>query len=185
MPPLYLDIIEGPRAGQSVALDTPKVIGREGDVDIVVDDERASRRHARLSPSSSGAVVEDLESTNGTFVNQDEVHGPAVLAPGDELLVGTTVLVLRDAAARRQQSAVVNVPPALAAAERQPTYVPRGGGGGGPVVTGQPVGRAPEVAVPELDRLVDTRTKGKAKVAPLAIFVLVALAILIYIVATQ
>jgi len=180
MPPLYLDIIEGPRAGQTVALDAPKVIGREGDVDIVVDDERASRRHARLSPSSSGAVVEDLESTNGTFVNQDEVHGPAVLAPGDELLVGTTVFVLRDAAARRQQSAVVNVPPALAAAERQPTYVPRSGGG-----AGAPVGRAPEVAVPELDRLVDTRTKGKAKVAPLAIFVLVALAILIYIVATQ
>ena len=57
-------------------------------------------------------MVEDLESTNGTFVNHDEVHSPVALAPGDELLVGVTVMQLRSPEqVRAQASAVRAVPP--------------------------------------------------------------------------
>jgi pSer/pThr/pTyr-binding forkhead associated (FHA) protein len=166
---LQLDVIEGPSAGSTVALDGPTVIGRGDDADVVLSDERASRHHARVTPSGSGAVVEDLDSTNGTFVNRAEVHGPAALGAGDELLVGATVFAVRDAEARAERSAVRAVPPALAAAPRQPTYVPAGGAA---------AGTGPEV--PELERLVDSRVKSQAKLAPLAIFALVVLAVLVY-----
>ena len=46
-----------------------------------------------MTPRPDGSViVEDLESTNGTFVNRNELHGPGQLEPGDELLVGVTVM---------------------------------------------------------------------------------------------
>ena len=72
-------------------------------------------------------MVEDLESTNGTFVNHDEVHSPVELAPGDELLVGVTVMQLRSPEqVRAQASAVRAVPPGLATPERRPAYVDAG-----------------------------------------------------------
>ena len=52
----------------------------------MIDDSQASRRHARIDPTPQGAMVEDLGSTNGTFINANEVHGRAELGPEDELL---------------------------------------------------------------------------------------------------
>lgn len=167
MTDLKLEIIEGPGAGTVVPLDRPVVIGRDASADLVIHDNQASRRHTRVTPNGAGAVVEDLESTNGTFVNHNEVHGPAVLVPGDELLVGVTVFKLRSPAQiAAQRSAVVAVPPALAVPAARPDFV-------------KPVSAA-AAGVPELDRLVDARTKMKARQAPLAIFILVALALVIY-----
>jgi pSer/pThr/pTyr-binding forkhead associated (FHA) protein len=115
-------------------------------------------------------VVEDLGSTNGTLLNRNEVHGRAALATGDELVMGVTVMQLRSAQdVARQPSAVRAVPPALAAPVRRPTYIDAPSGEG-----------AADSGVPELERLRDRRTKSKATVAPLAIFVLAALAIIIY-----
>jgi len=175
---LQLDIIEGPGAGRQVPLDAPKVIGRADDADITTGDDRTSRHHARVCPSGSGALVEDLDSTNGTFVNGDEVAAPTVLTPGDELLVGVTVFLVRDRAeARDRPSAVRAVPPALAATPRPPAYVQRDANGGPAAPPARP-------AVPELERLVDRRTKGRARLAPLAILVLVAIALMVYFAAT-
>ena len=121
---LLLEIVEGPGAGRQIALTGPIVLGRDSSADVVIDDGQISRRHARVTPSNGGVVVEDLESTNGTFVNRDEVHAPVELRPGDELLVGVTVLQLRSAEqVRVQASAVRPVPPALATPERRPAYV--------------------------------------------------------------
>lgn len=168
---LTLEIVEGPGAGRQMALTGPLVLGRDPAVDVVLDDSEASRRHARLTPGPSGAVVEDLESTNGTFVNQNEVHGRAELSPGDELLIGVTLMQLRSAhQVAAQPSAVRAVPPGLAALERRPTYAD-------PVVAAQ---GAPPSGVPELDRLIDTRVKGKARLAPVAILSLAALIVVIY-----
>jgi pSer/pThr/pTyr-binding forkhead associated (FHA) protein len=169
---ITLEIVEGPGAGRTIALDGPVVIGRDQDADLPLDDTQASRQHARLSPTHGGAVVEDLGSTNGTFVNQNEVHGRAALAAGDELIVGVTVIQLRapnDIA--RQPSAVRAVPPALAAPARRPTFVD-------PVTAGAE-GRA-DSGIPELERLRDRRTKAKATYAPLTILVLAALVVIIY-----
>ena len=171
---LVLEIVEGPDAGRQIALRGPVVLGRDQSADVVLEDGQTSRRHARVTPSASGGiVVEDLESTNGTFVNHDEVHSPVELAPGDELLVGVTVMQLRSPEqVRVQASAVRAVPPGLATPERRPAYVQQ---------DVAQVARAGEGAgIPELDQLLDARVKSKAMVAPLALFVLVALVVVIY-----
>jgi len=168
---LTLEIVEGPDAGQALELTRPVLIGRDAGVDLPLDDGQASRHHARVTPAPAGAVVEDLGSTNGTFVNHEEVHGPTQLAPGDELVVGVTVMELRSAGeVARQPSAVRNVPPPLAAMERRPSYVD-------PVL---PSGKD-DSGIPQLERLRDSRTKHKARVAPLAILVLALLVVVLYV----
>src|SRR5215210_8604214 len=119
---LTLEIVEGPGAGKSLQVTAPIVIGRDSAADLTLADDQASRRHARLTPRDrDGLVVEDLGSTNGTFVNREEVHGPTPVAAGDELVVGVTVLQLRGAEeVARQPSAVRPVPPPLAAQPRRP-----------------------------------------------------------------
>src|SRR5688500_251558 len=90
-----LEIVDGPARGRRIPLDRPMLIGRAADADIVLEDSQVSRRHARLSPSGDGAIVEDLGSSNGTFINHQQIHAPAELTFGAELLVGVTVLELR------------------------------------------------------------------------------------------
>ena len=125
MAPLTLEIVEGPGAGHQVTVDRPMVIGRSADADFTLDDTQASRRHARVAPGSDGSlVIDDLDSANGTFVNQNEIHGPARLDPGDELLLGVTLLQVRSSAQiNAQPSAVRVVPAALAVAPSEPVYV--------------------------------------------------------------
>lgn len=179
---LMLEIVEGPGAGKQFEITQPAVIGRDETADLVIDDTQASRRHARIEPSGNGAIVEDMSSTNGTFINDNELHGRAELGPEDELLIGVTVMQLRTSqAVEAQPSAVRAVPPAFSAPESRPTYTDAvtGGGNGGPAPL------APgDSGVPELERLRDSRVKAKASVAPLSIFVLVALAVVIYLGAT-
>ncbi len=70
-------------------------VGRGDDVEIVVNDRRASRRHALLRYDGARVTVEDLASSNGTFVGGARVTAaPVTLAPGSLLLVGSTRLVL-------------------------------------------------------------------------------------------
>jgi pSer/pThr/pTyr-binding forkhead associated (FHA) protein len=170
---MMLEVVEGPEAGREIPLTVPTVLGRDGSADIVLADTQVSRRHARVVPDQAGVTVEDLESTNGTFVNHNQVHGRAALGVGDSLLLGVTVMQLRTAQQVREQgSAVRAVPPGLAIQPRRPTYVD-------PV--GAPSERAGQGAgIPELDRLLDSRVKAKATLAPLAVFVLAALVVVIY-----
>ena len=171
-----MDITEGPAAGRVVPLETAVVIGRSSEADVVIDDDHASRRHASVTPSGSGALVEDLGSTNGTFVNGDQIAAPTIVTAGDELLVGATVLEVVDADRASAQSTVRPVPPALAAPPQAPAFVPRPA----EAPAGGAAGAGGHGAVPELDRLTDRRTKRQARMAPLAIAVMIALAIVIY-----
>jgi pSer/pThr/pTyr-binding forkhead associated (FHA) protein len=171
--PYVLEIVEGPGTGRQIPLEGPLELGRESSAGFPLDeDELVSRRHARVTPSEDGAVVEDLGSTNGTFVRNDEVHGRAHLRVGEELLVGVTVLELRPREAASGVHAVPTglseAPPPLARPESEPDYVtPVGapGRGGGEE---------------ELFPLLDVHTKGKARAAPLAVFVLVAIVVIIF-----
>jgi pSer/pThr/pTyr-binding forkhead associated (FHA) protein len=61
----------------------------------VLDDDYASGRHARVFPHEGGWWVEDLGSTNGTFVDDERIDGPTVLEPGRTLRIGQTVLELQ------------------------------------------------------------------------------------------
>src|SRR5690349_4632825 len=65
------------------------LIGRSRDADIVLDDSIVSRRHAELSPSGQGWLIQDLGSTNGVRVNGRHVEGPHPLESGDRIELGT------------------------------------------------------------------------------------------------
>jgi predicted component of type VI protein secretion system len=176
MSELTLEIVEGPGAGRQVALDRPVLIGRAPDVDLVLEDGQVSRRHVRVSPADDGsAVAEDLGSANGTFVNHNELHGPARLDPSDELLVGVTLIEVRSSVQIAAQPSVLRaVPPALAQAPRTPDYV-------NPDVVDAEVGASPASAgSKELEKFLDVRVRRRAQLAPLALMMLIALVLIIY-----
>jgi DNA-binding winged helix-turn-helix (wHTH) protein len=81
---------------QSLRLtDGEHLAGRDDACALVIDAGTVSRRHARITVVSGTAMVEDLESTNGTHVNGARISGPTRLNPGDELSLGSEVLRLR------------------------------------------------------------------------------------------
>jgi pSer/pThr/pTyr-binding forkhead associated (FHA) protein len=70
-------------------------IGRSPDCELRIEDTYASNQHARLFARNGGWYVEDLGSTNGTFVNDQRLAAPALVQPGDRIRIGTTILELR------------------------------------------------------------------------------------------
>jgi two-component system, cell cycle response regulator len=81
----------GPGMGARYALtDSPMVIGRGNDCDIRINDHSVSRRHARIQPGADGYYAVDLQSTNGTFVN-DVPASICKLKDGDYLRVGNCI----------------------------------------------------------------------------------------------
>lgn len=108
---LLLEIVEGQGAGRQINIDGAIDVGREPGLPVVLEDTQISRRHARFSVAEAGVVVEDLGSSNGTFVNDQPIAAPRLLTPGDKIRVGVTVLQLRDSEqVQRQPSAVLPVP---------------------------------------------------------------------------
>lgn len=95
MTALKLVITEGSDAGRSFQVSGTLAIGRDASAGIVVDDEEASRRHAVITRDGDGVVVQDLDSTNGTWVNEELVASERRVRVGDRLRVGATVLELR------------------------------------------------------------------------------------------
>lgn len=71
-------------------------IGRALENEIVVTSKRVSREHARVRREGWRAVLEDLGSTNGTFLNDERVHTPVELHDGDRIQVGDVVLLFHD-----------------------------------------------------------------------------------------
>lgn len=89
-----LRVVEGPAAGHSVPLNGGVLIGRDRACDLLLADEEVSRRHVRVMPHDRGAWVEDLASTNGTYVNGERILAPRTLQVGDRVEVGDTVFEL-------------------------------------------------------------------------------------------
>lgn len=91
-----LTVVEGSLAGTSITLGSaPITIGRSPECTLVIDDDYASNQHARLSPQSGGWVIEDLGSTNGTYVQRTRVTGAMSVPIGTPIRIGKTVLELR------------------------------------------------------------------------------------------
>ena len=72
------------------------VVGRAATSDIVLPADMVSRAHCRLSPDPTGVTVEDLQSTNGTFLAGKRLSAPTLLPPGTALRIGPYTLTLRD-----------------------------------------------------------------------------------------
>lgn len=91
-----LVITEGTLKGTVIPLGTtPITIGRAADATVVLDDDFVSTQHTRLTPSGTQWLVEDLGSTNGTWISRTKVTSPTVLAPNTPLKIGRTTLELR------------------------------------------------------------------------------------------
>lgn len=95
--PTQLVVVEGSLAGTTVALQGQTItLGRAHDSTIVLDDDYASSRHARIYPDQTGQwTVEDLGSTNGTYLDRQRLTVPTPLQPGMPIRIGRTVIELR------------------------------------------------------------------------------------------
>ncbi len=88
MPRLRVESAPGLRAGAAYDLTHGAVLGRGADADIVLEDSFSSSRHARLIPQGDAVVLEDLGSTNGTYLNDEPLGGPQPLHDGDRIRIG-------------------------------------------------------------------------------------------------
>ena len=94
--PRQMVVTHGALAGTRISLDgRPILIGRADDSTLVLDDDYASTRHARLSLRGSDWYVEDLGSTNGTYLDRAKVTGPTKVPLGVPIRIGKTVIELR------------------------------------------------------------------------------------------
>lgn len=92
----HLLVVEGVNTGARAELDqAPLLIGRGPDAAIHLDDDYASTRHARIAAADDQWFVEDLGSTNGTYVGSTRITQPTTLTPGTRIRIGKTVLELR------------------------------------------------------------------------------------------
>ena len=124
----------GPSIGQIYPLDKSEmVIGRDLSNEIVISDSEVSRRHARLFMQGANYVIEDLGSTNGTFVNGQRLMGSYVLRPGEIITFGETLSLVFEGAvdsdATVASGSAFNLPPAQApqrqaqpAQQQMPSY---------------------------------------------------------------
>jgi hypothetical protein len=88
-----LRAISGPLAGQTIEVENELVIGRQ-ESDVTIDDLELSQRHAVVRRHANRLQVEDLGSSNGTFVDGTRIEEPTLLGGGAEIRIGATVLVV-------------------------------------------------------------------------------------------
>jgi pSer/pThr/pTyr-binding forkhead associated (FHA) protein len=95
--PTRLEVVSGSLAGTNVQLTGVQItLGRAHDSTIVLDDDFASSRHARIYPDPTGQwVVEDLGSTNGTYLDRTKINGPTPIPLGVPVRIGKTALELK------------------------------------------------------------------------------------------
>jgi pSer/pThr/pTyr-binding forkhead associated (FHA) protein len=94
--PTHVAIVDGANGGETISLDhAPLLIGRGSDAAIRLDDDYVSTRHARIASSGDQWFVEDLGSTNGTYIGSHRLTQPTSLQLGSQVRIGKTTLELR------------------------------------------------------------------------------------------
>jgi pSer/pThr/pTyr-binding forkhead associated (FHA) protein len=94
--PTRLVVTDGPLRGTTLPLGASAVlIGRAPSCTLVLDDDYSSSRHARVFPEGDQWLVEDMGSTNGTFLDDQRVTGAVPVRPGAQIRVGQSVLELQ------------------------------------------------------------------------------------------
>ena len=93
--PRVLVVTQGSQTGQSAALaDGVIMIGRGADCQIILDDDYVSTRHARVVSGENGIYVEDMGSTNGSYVNGQRITAPTMITMSDTVRIGKTIMKL-------------------------------------------------------------------------------------------
>ncbi len=94
--PTQVVILEGGNKGEAISLEeAPLLIGRGNDAAIRLDDDYASTRHARIASSGEQWFVEDLGSTNGTYVGASRISQATAIQLGTQIRIGKTIMELR------------------------------------------------------------------------------------------
>jgi pSer/pThr/pTyr-binding forkhead associated (FHA) protein len=94
--PTSVAIVEGGNAGEVISLaNAPLLIGRGNDAAIRLDDDYVSTRHARIAVSGDQWYVEDLGSTNGTYVGTSRITQATAISLGTQIRIGKTILEMR------------------------------------------------------------------------------------------
>ena len=94
--PTHVIVTEGSNVGERAELDqAPILIGRGSDAAIRLDDDYVSTRHARIAASGDQWFVEDLGSTNGTYIGTVRITQPTTITLGTQVRIGKTILELR------------------------------------------------------------------------------------------
>jgi hypothetical protein len=156
----------GPDAGKTYRLEASEIIvGRDAGNTVAINDAEVSRKHARLSLHGTAYVIQDLGSTNGTFVNGQRITGSQVLNVGDTVSFGENIVLIYEAAldpnatiisssqvprtvAPVQRPAPTPVPSYTPVPTPAPVYAPPPAPA--PVYSGQvPIGPAPMTAQPK------------------------------------
>jgi pSer/pThr/pTyr-binding forkhead associated (FHA) protein len=94
--PTHVVVTEGSNVGERAELEqAPILIGRGSDAAIRLDDDYVSTRHARIAASGDQWFVEDLGSTNGTYIGTVRITQPTTITLGTQVRIGKTILELR------------------------------------------------------------------------------------------
>jgi predicted component of type VI protein secretion system len=158
----------GPNAGKAYPLEGAELtVGRDPSNPVSINDGEISRRHAKLSWKGASYVLEDLGSTNGTFVNGTRLSAPLALKPGDAVSFGENIVLIYEATFDANATMVGSAKAAKTAAPVQqaaPAPAPA------PAYSGQvPASPAPAAAAPK---------KGGSRVV-LIVIVLVVLCLIL------
>jgi len=95
-PAAHLAIVSGSLKGTTLPLgETSILIGRAATCTVVIEDDFLSARHCRIFPENGQWFVEDLGSTNGTFLGNQKVEDPVAFTVGERVRIGSTTLELR------------------------------------------------------------------------------------------
>jgi hypothetical protein len=148
---LALRFISGKYQGGEFPLRSNReiVIGRSSDLDMVLVEDMVSRRHAKITTTDAGILIQDVGSTNGTFVNGEKIEGVARLSEGDRILVGTSIIK------------VVAVDSSTAESEAEARRRLEAGAARQSSSTGRPMsGVIEEIPLPDLLQLLSTSRKS-------------------------
>ncbi|MDG4764258.1 FHA domain-containing protein [Solwaraspora sp. WMMD406] len=116
-----LQMISGPTPGASYRLSPgSRVIGRDADLDIQINDIKVSRCHAVIDVADGRAILTDQESTNGTWVNDSRIDRPTELRDGDRIRLGGAELCFYDPASALTDPVGTRIPRSMAALPSAP-----------------------------------------------------------------
>ncbi|MBS0558000.1 MAG: FHA domain-containing protein [Proteobacteria bacterium] len=117
LPKFVMRGVSGPTFGKTFGVVGTLTLGRSSECDVAIPSDEISRHHAKLQVVPDGVLVEDMGSANGTFVNNQRVHGSTLMKHGDELRLDTVRFQLMSPVAEAAYTAQRSPEPAVAPAK--------------------------------------------------------------------